>query len=1101
MSDNIADNWQAHPTLDEQTGETVEYYCNQATGAVTWERPDCLDSDEEEEDEEDEEEKDENMPPEEVQSPPGNWVEKLQAGAKGKPITVAQCDLLRRIFTTASRAWKNGFVAAGGFDAMAHLLGHSELDQDVRLRVLACLEMYLDESEWLNPILATHFLLPNIVLCLATKYTPLRARAMELLAIICWLADEGRRSVLDALESRMALPGGAKFHGMTALVIELQARSIDAAICCCNDMILINSLVNSSDKLSERVILRARLNELGMRSALEKLNTLAENQPELQTLQAQLEVYEGGWLKDSRQTTMCETDLSDPDQVFTYLKDAAISDGRLPRLLAILQLLCTIPAKDKGDKVWSNIYNIMQVATHRKAESTQSISYAELKAELQKLQEEKENEDSSQLKEMEEKLEVQRAELHKWKMMSMYAEEHTRATGLSAEQQEQAKAILQLSDLPETARQFLSGLVDNEGDATTSTTVPITTGAGTPPPLPPPPPPPPPVPPPPPPPPPTVAGPSLPPKMKVKPSRPMKKFHWTTVCTKDVHNTLWKELDDRPLLEKLMCDFKDDLELFELTFGAKETRQIGGRTGNKGQDQRTKKQKQELVKLLPEKRSHACDITLARFRLSNEHIRDMILGMELEEKDGLDSERLTQLLTIVPTQEEVKTVQDYAGDQEQLGTTERFVLAMSAIPRLKERLELSLFKQEWTTNADRAAKSIEGVEAALEALRDAEQLKRLFTIILAFGNYMNGGNPKGGAYGFRLSTLTMLKASKSNDNKTDLLTFLVRWLGKHRTEFPNVLHFMQEVEPCKVASRIEQQDLFQQVGRMSSKLELLEKELKVKPADPVADRFQPVMSAFFREAKRELDGYVARLQQCVESYEELLVLYGEASKGCAECMEWHEFFELFDQFSEAFQLAERRVAEDAKRLARIKFHEEQKRKMEQQGKLDQDFRQLRAKNNEKTIKKKKKKRKEAGLEVVRSMLTDGADADYILQKMQALRRKKRPSDVAKGNSIYITINHSADSPNKNTAKRRRLDDEQRQAVRDVFQLAGDTAADMNKDKDKDKRKKSKKKKKEKKWKRPISPEDMPACAECSCSKFVVHPFKVDYCNGCFHPHV
>jgi hypothetical protein len=62
-------------------------------------------------------------------------------------------------------------------------------------------------------------------------------------------------------------------------------------------------------------------------------------------------------------------------------------------------------------------------------------------------------------------------------------------------------------------------------------------------------------------------------------------------------------------------------------------------------------------------------------------------------------------------------------------------------------------------------RDIETGETANKRLRTSKHLHRVLEVVLAFGNYMNGGTKQGGAYGFRPSALE--KASLFN--KTTLL--------------------------------------------------------------------------------------------------------------------------------------------------------------------------------------------------------------------------------------------------------------------------------------------------------------------------------------------
>merc|ERR1712023_44945 len=51
-------------------------------------------------------------------------------------------------------------------------------------------------------------------------------------------------------------------------------------------------------------------------------------------------------------------------------------------------------------------------------------------------------------------------------------------------------------------------------------------------------------------------------------------------------------------------------------------------------------------------------------------------------------------------------------------------------------------------------------------------------IVLALGNFMNGRTARGGAYGFKLSTLTKLSDTKTTDNKKTLMQWIVEVLDR-----------------------------------------------------------------------------------------------------------------------------------------------------------------------------------------------------------------------------------------------------------------------------------------------------------------------------------
>lgn len=139
------------------------------------------------------------------------------------------------------------------------------------------------------------------------------------------------------------------------------------------------------------------------------------------------------------------------------------------------------------------------------------------------------------------------------------------------------------------------------------------------------------------------------------------------------------------------------------------------------------------------------------------------------------------------------------GDISTLGRSEQYIRIISSVPRLKHRLELLLFKQQFPDITKRLEQSIHSVEQVNVAIlhcrccccvvlvdssphlhfsllcvgladhcmqarlqiRDSKHLKTILKVILALGNYMNGGTRNGQAHGFQLDTLSKVrKASR-----------------------------------------------------------------------------------------------------------------------------------------------------------------------------------------------------------------------------------------------------------------------------------------------------------------------------------------------------
>lgn len=119
------------------------------------------------------------------------------------------------------------------------------------------------------------------------------------------------------------------------------------------------------------------------------------------------------------------------------------------------------------------------------------------------------------------------------------------------------------------------------------------------------------------------------------------------------------------------------------------------------------------------------------------------------------------------------------------------------IDRLGQRIENMLYKlkfdEQWTLLDDSARKLAE----AGRSLLDANHFKELLNLILLIGNYMNGSGIKGGAFGFRVSSINKLVDTKSVNNTT-LLHFLERTVAKH---FPHLDGFLEELSKPAEAYR------------------------------------------------------------------------------------------------------------------------------------------------------------------------------------------------------------------------------------------------------------------------------------------------------------
>ena len=99
---------------------------------------------------------------------------------------------------------------------------------------------------------------------------------------------------------------------------------------------------------------------------------------------------------------------------------------------------------------------------------------------------------------------------------------------------------------------------------------------------------------------------------------------------------------------------------------------------------------------------------------------------------------------------------------------------------VRERIDILCWLHEYNEKMSGLEPDVEHVTAALTELNTAKSFAELLALVLAVGNYMNGGSFRGGAAGFKLDALNKLAdvRSTTQPGKT-LLDFMVKFICQH----------------------------------------------------------------------------------------------------------------------------------------------------------------------------------------------------------------------------------------------------------------------------------------------------------------------------------
>jgi hypothetical protein len=128
-----------------------------------------------------------------------------------------------------------------------------------------------------------------------------------------------------------------------------------------------------------------------------------------------------------------------------------------------------------------------------------------------------------------------------------------------------------------------------------------------------------------------------------------------------------------------------DLSDFEDMFlKAPDKRKKTAMSHDKDTDKSKRRKMNDAVNLLDRMRAQNILIALARIKLSFRGIRNVVLNMD-DQALSLDS--LLNILTLLPTFEEAKLLQNFKGDPNDLGEAEQFQMEMLTVPHISNRLQ------------------------------------------------------------------------------------------------------------------------------------------------------------------------------------------------------------------------------------------------------------------------------------------------------------------------------------------------------------------------------------------------------------------------------
>lgn len=354
----------------------------------------------------------------------------------------------------------------------------------------------------------------------------------------------------------------------------------------------------------------------------------------------------------------------------------------------------------------------------------------------------------------------------------------------------------------------------------------------------------------------------------------MKALFWANLPVNKITGTIWEKLDDT----KININ-KDSLEL---KFSQK------SKTEKKPE---TKKEitKNKKLSLLQPDTIRKINIVLNKLKFSTTDIPDLI--------ETMDTNKLTTnvcelLIQIMPTTEEVKLVTNYDG-KEEISINDEMVIMISSIPGYTERLEAIIFDNSYENDCEIIEEEVDKFFKAFDFLKNSKKFKQWLKIIMAFGNYMNGGTFRGGVYAFKLNALNKLTSIKSKDNSKTLLLYIITFIYEQLDD-PSLMEILDDLT---IFNELQYQSIKESLKELNDdwkkvvKLKKIVEDAKKNNLLEEDDKVEEYLNDFYDKAEKTITELNTKSDKIDEKFKEIVKFYAEDDK-----MTLDELIAIFRQF-------------------------------------------------------------------------------------------------------------------------------------------------------------------------------------------------------------
>ncbi|KAL8244136.1 hypothetical protein R6Q59_010394 [Mikania micrantha] len=343
----------------------------------------------------------------------------------------------------------------------------------------------------------------------------------------------------------------------------------------------------------------------------------------------------------------------------------------------------------------------------------------------------------------------------------------------------------------------------------------------------------------------------------------LKPLHWSKV-TRALQGSLWEELQRQSPPEV-------DVSEIETLFSNAPIKKVAPKEA----DKKAASSKPEKVQLIDLRRANNTEIMLTKVKMPLPDMVDAILAMD---DTLLDVDQVENILKFCPTKEEMDQLKNYTGDLEKLGKCEHYFLELMKVPRMEAKLNIFLFKIQFSSQLADLKKSLDLVDSACDEVRKSVKLKEIMKRILYLGNTLNQGTARGSAVGFKLDSLLKLTDTRSSNSRMTLMHYLCKTIS---TKSPTLLDFPEDLVSLEAATKIQLKSLAEEMQALTLGLKKVKQELDACANDgPISEGFHATLKGFVGYAEAEVANATNFYSIVGKSADGLALYFGEEPARC-----------------------------------------------------------------------------------------------------------------------------------------------------------------------------------------------------------------------------